>query len=73
MKRLRQRTPQVLQTEVCAGQTIASRIQKDHQIEVVVDVGLWGVKTTVSHLVALNMANLEATGVVPILGREMRG
>lgn len=73
MKWLRLRTPQVLQMEVCAGQRTASRIQKDHQIEVVVDVGLGGVKTTVSHLVALNMANLEATGVVPILDREMRG
>ena len=73
MKRLRQRTPQFLQTEVCAGQTTASRIQKGHQNEVVLDVGLWGVKTTVNHLVALNMANLEATGVVPILDREMRG
>jgi len=70
---LRQRTPQVLQTEVCAGQMIASHIQKDHQIEVVVGVGLWAVKTSVNPLAALNMANLKVGGVVLILDREMHG
>ena len=73
MKRLRQRTPQVFQTEeVCAGQTIASRNQKGHQIEVVVGVGPWVVKASVNHLAALNMANL-AVGDVLILDWEMSG
>lgn len=52
---------------------IASHIQKDHQIEVVVGVGLWAVKTSVNPLAALNMANLKVGGVVLILDREMHG
>jgi hypothetical protein len=48
------RTVRPLQREVVgAGQTIASRSQKDRQIEVVVDVGPWVVKTAVD-LVTLN-------------------
>ena len=64
----------MLQTEeVCAGQTIASRIQKGHQTEVVVGVGPWAVKSTVNHLAALNTGNLAVRDVVLILEREMRG
>ena len=53
----------------------ASRIQKDHQIGVVVGVGLSAVKTSVNHLAALNTANLKVRGVVLILilDREMHG
>ena len=70
-KELRQRTPHRLLTEVCAGQPIAFRIQKGHQIEVVVDVGFWVVKTAVIHLAALNMVKPMVTGV--LLDRESHG
>jgi hypothetical protein len=58
-KRLRQRTPHPLLTEVCVGQAIVFRTRKDHQIEVVVAVVFWVVKTPVIHLAALNTVKLR--------------
>jgi len=73
MERQRQRTPHLLQTEVCAGQTIVFHIQKGHQFGVVVGVVFWGVKTAVIHLAVLNMVSLKASDVVLILDQEIHG